>query len=279
MLRDIISECRQSLTDGGIEDPSFETACIVEAVTGYDRTHQILHSEESISAECEEKLRAMVCRRLKHYPLQYILGSWSFMGFPLRVGEGVLIPRDDTEVCVSLCLDFLKDKPNARALDLCAGSGAIAIALNKLADANVTAVELSERAYKFLLENIKSNHAQIKAVRGDIFVCHQDFPDRTYDLIVSNPPYIPTGELTGLQPEVRHEPDTALDGGQDGCDFYRAIISEWSRKLKSGGALVFELGEHQSGIVSALLKAHGFENIRTADDFGGIHRAIIGTML
>lgn len=279
MLRDIANECRRKLKESGIQNAAFETACMVEAVTGYDRTHQILHACDALSASQEATLRAMVRKRAERYPLQYVLGSWSFMGFPLHVGEGVLIPRDDTEVCVSLCLDYLQHKPEARALDLCAGSGAIAIALNKLSGADMTAVEIDDKAFKFLLENIKINHASVKAVQGDVLVCHQDFADGTYDLIVSNPPYIPTDELPKLQEEVRHEPRKALDGGCDGCDFYRTIIRAWSRKLKSGGALVFELGENQNTAVGALMEAQGFTDLRTAEDFGGTQRAIIGTML
>ena len=198
------------------------------------------------------------------------------MGFPLSVGEGVLIPRDDTEVCTGLCLEHLKGKPNAAAIDLCSGSGAIAIALEKLGHAAVTAVELSEQAFSFLTKNIHTNNCRVKAVRGDVFSCHTQFPDNHFDLIVSNPPYIRQDELPSLQAEVQFEPSMALDGGADGYRFYTTILQNWSRKLKAGGALVFELGEGQAAQVGALMCEQGFADIRTEQDLGGCERAIIG---
>ena len=271
-----------ALEQGGIADASFEAVCIAEYVTGYSRAEQLAHAREPLTAAQEEHILSLTQKRLTRYPLQYLLHSWQFMGFDLHVGEGVLIPRDDTEVCARLCLRFLHSLPephNARALDLCAGSGAIGIALSKLTGAAVDAVELSGEAYKFLLENINEHQANVLPHRGDVTVCHTDFEDGAYDLIVSNPPYIPSHELAGLQAEVHHEPALALDGGADGCDFYRAILAHWSQKLRPGGALALELGEGQAQPVAAMMAAHGFENIRTENDFGGTQRAIIGTML
>ena len=216
-------------------------------------------------------------KRLTRYPLQYILGEWSFMGFELEVGEGVLIPRDDTEVCVGLCLGYLKNKPSVKAVDLCSGSGAIAIALEKLGKADVTAIELSDTTFKFLVKNISKNNCRINTVHGDIFTYHKAFENGSLDLIVSNPPYIRRGELGSLQTEVRFEPNMALDGGESGFDFYEAIVRDWSSKLKRGGALVFELGEGQAETVAAMMKAAGFAEIRTEKDFGNCERAIIGT--
>lgn len=180
---------------------------------------------------------------------------------------------------VGLCLDFLRDKPSARAVDLCAGSGAISVALNKLGNAEVTAVELSEEAFKFLLKNIELNNSQVTPLNDDIFTCHSRFADQSLDLIVSNPPYIKREELESLQEEVRFEPRLALDGGESGYDFYEAIIRDWSGKLRHGGALAFELGEGQAQRVSELMRQKGFSDIRIENDLGGIQRAIIGTML
>ncbi len=133
--------------------------------------------------------------------------------------------------------------------------------------------------FKFLEKNIKLNNSKVSPVLGDVFKCYSDFPDNSFDLIVSNPPYIATDELKGLQAEVQFEPMSALDGGADGLIFYREIVKNWSGKLKSGGALVFELGENQAEAVAEMMKAQGFGNIRTELDFGGTQRAIIGTML
>lgn len=276
MLRDCYSACRGALQNGGIEAPDFEALCLLEHVTGYGRTGLIVHGDAPVSPEQQALLRELTQKRLAHYPLQYILGEWSFMGFPLSVGEGVLIPRDDTEVCTGLCLDYLKRKPNAAAIDLCAGSGAIAVALEKLGHAEVTAVELSEQAFYFLTNNIHSNGCRVKAVRGDVFTCHAQFPDDTFDLIVSNPPYIRQDELPSLQAEVQFEPAMALNGGADGYQFYSSIIQNWSRKLRVGGALVFELGEGQAAQVAALMREQGFADLRTEQDLGGCERAIIG---
>ncbi len=161
MLRDCYSACRGALQNGGIEAPDFEALCLLEHVTGYGRSGLIAHGDAPVPEEQKALLHELTQKRLTHYPLQYLLGEWSFMGFPLSVGEGVLIPRDDTEVCTGLCLEHLKGKPNAAAIDLCSGSGAIAIALEKLGHAAVTAVELSEQAFSFLTKNIHTNNCRI----------------------------------------------------------------------------------------------------------------------
>lgn len=276
MLKELYLSCKNTLRDGGIEAAEYEAQCLIEHITGYGRTALITRSDAPVSEEQKAKLISLTKKRLKHYPLQYLLGEWSFMGFPLSVGEGVLIPRDDTEVCTDLCLRYLKDKPNAKAVDLCAGSGAISIALAKLGRADVTAVELSEQAFEFLTKNIERNAAPIRTIRGDVFTCYRDFEDNSLDLIVSNPPYIKRSELKTLQSEVQFEPVMALDGGESGFDFYEAIIRDWSSKLKYGGALVFELGEEQAETVASLMKDRGFSGIRTEKDLGGCDRAIIG---
>ena len=277
MLKESYRQCRDALQSGGVEAADFEALCLLRHVTGCGRAELIAHGDAPVTEEKAALLHSLTQKRLTRYPLQYLLGAWEFMGFPLSVGEGVLIPRDDTEVCTRLCLDFLKGRPHAAAVDLCSGSGAIAIALEKLAGAEVTAVELSDNAFIFLQKNINKNHCRVKAVHGDIFTCHADFADGSLDLIVSNPPYIPQHELPGLQAEVQFEPAMALDGGTDGMDFYRAIVRDWTPKLKNGGAMVFELGEHQAAPVAALLTAAGFTRIRTEQDFGGCERAISAT--
>ena len=275
MLKDVYITCRDALKQGGIENAAFEAQCMLEHLTGYSRAALLAHGEEPFDRQ--DALDHMIRRRLDREPLQYIFGKWTFCGIELAVGEGVLIPRDDTEVVLRLCMDFLKSKPNAQYIDLCAGSGAIAIALAQLSHADVTAIELSEQAYAYLKQNTKNT--SVTPVRGDIFTCHTDVPDAGTDLIVSNPPYIPSAELPSLQTEVRFEPAIALDGGTDGTDFYKTIIRCWSSKLKPGGALAFELGEQQADMVRDMMKTAGFGNIRTEKDFGGTQRAIIGTML
>jgi len=276
MLKDLYLKLRGILSEAEIEAPELEARLLIEGVTGMNRASQIANSNSEISGEIQEKLISMAQKRAEHLPLQYILGKWSFMGFELKVGEGVLIPRDDTEVLVGLCLDYLKASDGKTALDLCAGSGAVSVALDKLANADVTAVELSDKAYNFLLENIKDTN--IKPHKGDIFECYRDFEAKSFDLIASNPPYIKTDEIETLQTEVGYEPKTALDGGADGLDFYRAIARRWTPLLKSGGAMAFELGEGQAEYVGGLMADHGYINIKTAKDLGGTDRAIIGIL-
>ena len=173
----------------------------------------------------------------------------------------------------------VKNSNAKNALDLCAGSGAICVALSRLANIDVTAVELSNVAFNFLKKNIAHNNAKVKPVKGDIFKCYADFEDGAFDLIVSNPPYIKSDEIPTLQAEVRREPSIALDGGISGYDFYEAIIDNWSSKLVSGGALAFELGEGQCDYVRSMMTAKGFGNFKSGIDLGGVQRAIIGTKL
>ena len=268
------------LTEAGFEAPAFEALCLTEKVFGFNRLALITKGEETVASE--EKLAVLAElteKRLNHEPLQYLLGNWSFMGIDLLVGDGVLVPRDDTEVVTSLCIDYLSCKESPNVIDLCAGSGAISLALEKYANCKVTAVELSDKAFSYLTQNIKLNNSAVNALNGDIFECHKDIADNSLDLIVSNPPYIKTADIASLQKEVQHEPAMALDGGESGLDFYRRIVPLWKSKLKAGGALAFELGEGQYDEVSRILADNGFGGITESIDFGGIQRAIIGTLL
>lgn len=268
------------LTEAGFEAPAFEALCLTEKVFGFNRLALITKGEETVANE--EKLAVLAElteKRLNHEPLQYLLGKWSFMGIDLLVGDGVLVPRDDTEVVTSLCIDYLSCKESPNVIDLCAGSGAISLALEKYANCKVTAVELSDKAFSYLTQNIKLNNSAVNALNGDIFECHKDIADNSLDLIVSNPPYIKTADIASLQKEVQHEPAMALDGGESGLDFYRRIVPLWKSKLKAGGALAFELGEGQYDEVSRILADNGFGGITESIDFGGIQRAIIGTLL
>lgn len=268
------------LTEAGFEAPAFEALCLVEKVFGFNRLALITRGEETAATDEKLALLAELTeKRLNHEPLQYLLGKWSFMGIDLLVGEGVLVPRDDTEVVTSLCIDYLSCKESPNVIDLCAGSGAISLALEKYANCKVTAVELSDKAFSYLTQNIKLNNSAVNALNGDIFECHKDIADNSLNLIVSNPPYIKTADIASLQKEVQHEPAMALDGGESGLDFYRRIVPLWKSKLKAGGALAFELGEGQYDEVSRILADNGFGGITESIDFGGIQRAIIGTLL
>lgn len=270
--------CTKKLEEGNIENARYEALCLIEKVLGLNHSSLIVHGNDEVTDDKLCCLDNLVSRRLKREPLQYILGSWSFCGFDFEVGDGVLIPRDDTEVVLNLCLNFLKNRPSKKVIDLCAGSGAISVAIQKLANADVTGVELSDKAFEYFNRNIKLNNSLVKAYKGDIFECYNNFSNDEFDLIVSNPPYIKSEDILSLQCEVQKEPKMALDGGIDGYDFYKSIITNWTSKLKHGGALAFELGENQADYVKQLMTENKYTNITTELDFGGTQRAIIGTL-
>lgn len=267
------------LENNNIENSKFEAQSLLQKAFSLDRVGFIIHKTDKADENCSHNFLNFIEKRISGEPLQYILGEWSFMGFDFKVGRGVLIPRDDTEVVVNLCIDFLKNRTDKKTVDLCSGSGAIAVALDKISGAKVTAVEIDETAFSYLETNVKENNSSVKPVMADALKICKTFADGELDLIVSNPPYIKSADIETLQKEVRLEPRLALDGGKDGCDFYREIVSRWSRKLKKGGALAFELGEGQADAVKALMTDKGFSDFNISLDFGGVQRAIIGTLL
>lgn len=267
------------LENNNIENSKFEAQSLLQKAFSLDRVGFIIHKTDKADENCSHNFLNFIEKRISGEPLQYILGEWSFMGFDFKVGRGVLIPRDDTEVVVNLCIDFLENRTDKKTVDLCSGSGAIAVALDKISGAKVTAVEIDETAFSYLETNVKENNSSVKPVMADALKICETFADGELDLIVSNPPYIKSADIETLQKEVQLEPRLALDGGEDGCDFYREIVNRWSRKLKKGGALAFELGEGQADAVKALMTEQGFSDFKISLDFGGVQRAIIGTLL
>ena len=267
------------LENNNIENSKFEAQSLLQKAFSLDRVGFIMHKTDKADENCSHNFLKFIEKRISGEPLQYILGEWSFMGFDFKVGRGVLIPRDDTEVVVNLCIDFLKNRTDKKTVDLCSGSGAIAVALDKISGAKVTAVEIDETAFSYLETTVKENNSSVKPVMADALEICDTFADGELDLIVSNPPYIKSADIETLQKEVQLEPRLALDGGEDGCDFYREIVSRWSRKLKKGGALAFELGEGQADAVKALMTEQGFSDFKISLDFGSVQRAIIGTLL
>lgn len=279
-IEELYRKAKYILQKAGIEDPAFDALCLIEKVFNYNRT-MLIAKGDAIATEIKEKeFLKLVEMRAQFEPLQYLLGSWNFMGYDFFVGKGVLIPREDTSEVVTLCIEQTKKYKKPKILDLCAGSGAISVVLAKeIPEAEVTAVELSDKAFPYLLKNIEHNNADVKAVNGDIFKCLNIFEDGYFDIIVSNPPYIIRDEIKTLQKEVQREPSMALDGGVDGYDFYRFIISNWTSKLKPKGSLAFELGEGQMDTVKNLMAQENFGEFKEKIDLGDIQRAIIGTLL
>lgn len=273
----LYNKAKEELDKAGNSDPAFNSMCLIEKVFNVNKAQLMA---ENITADDKKgaEFLTLLGRRLSGEPLQYILGEWEFYGYIFKVGKGVLIPRDDTEVLLRLSLDFLKDKHNARVLDLCSGSGALAVAIAKETDAEVYALEKSAEALPYLCENININKANIEVVAGDVFYCAEEFMDKSFDLIISNPPYIITDEIDTLQKEISFEPKTALDGGADGLKFYRGIIKDYTSKLKSGGMIAFEIGEGQFEAVKTLMENAGVKNIDFKLDLGGIQRVVYGTV-
>ena len=216
-------------------------------------------------------------RRIR-YPLQYILGSWSFFGREFSVGPGVLIPRADTELLVETALGLIKNTENAEIIDLCAGTGCIGISLGlEKADSSVTLVEKYPEAARYSAMNIADNRAfNGTLLNGDVAL--GDGNTKSYDLIVSNPPYITNEDMKKLQPEVEFEPYTALKGGDDGCDFYRAIIKNYLPSLKKGGHIVFEVGIGEAETVAELLRSAGLSGVECRRDYGEVDRVVFGTL-
>lgn len=274
----LYNKAKEELDKAGIEAPAFNSMCLIEKVFGINQAQ--LASENQIAEESDAaRFITLLGRRLSGEPLQYILGEWEFYGYKFKVGKGVLIPRDDTEVLLRTALDYLKDKPKARVLDLCSGSGALAVAIAKETDAEVYALEKSAEALPYLCENITLNKANIEVIAGDVLNCADEFTDRSFDLIISNPPYVISDEIDTLQTEISYEPRMALDGGEDGLRFYRAIVKDYVSKIKRGGMLAFELGEGQFNDVKALMEKENIKDIGEKLDLGGIQRVVYGTVI
>lgn len=260
------------------DDPALEAVCLTQHFFGMDRAAVLTHGDRVPDAQAEAEFFAAVDRRTGGEPLQYILGEWDFMELTLRCGPGVLIPRDDTAVLVEAAVERLAGVSAPRGLDLCAGTGAVALMLALETGAEVTAVEKFDAALGYLQENIaRCPQLSVEAVQGDVLApAFAASVPGGLDFIVSNPPYIETGELPGLQREVQREPQTALDGGADGLVFYRAICALWGEKLRQGGVLAVEIGETQGRAVSDLFEAAGLTDIRIHKDTAGLDRAVSG---
>lgn len=277
-LGEIYRQGKTVLLNAGNETPAFDAACLFRNVFGLDRQSLVIHSGEPAEAEKTERYLGLVRERADGRPLQYILGSWPFMELTLEVGEGVLIPREETELLVTAAAQLLKGTGNPQIIDLCSGTGAVALGLASLFPcASIYAAELYDKAFDYLNLNIKNTGFQnVKAVQTDILNLKNTEKFSAPDCIVSNPPYVTTGELKALQSEVQREPQTALDGGRDGLLFYRAIASLWIPKLKRSGIAAVEVGEGQAAQVSELFQDAGLSKIRILKDFNNIERVVTG---
>lgn len=266
---------RKVLEKNKIESSQFEAMCIVEHIFGAKLQKLLL---DKIPATDEQVINAnnIVFRRCQGEPLQYLLRKWEFYGLEFFVGEGVLIPRQDTETLIDTVLS-MELPQNPKILDLCSGSGCIGITLSKnIKNACVTAVEISEKAVGYINKNKKHNNVNMSVVVGDVLneKTAEEFSD--IDIIVCNPPYLTAEDMKNLQKEVTFEPEKALFGGNDGLDFFRKITEIWKKTLKENGLLFFEIGKGQEKAVSEILRNNSFTDINLADDLCGITRVVYG---
>ena len=240
---------------------------------GKDRAWMLAHGDDELGYECVEHYIALLERRFKGEPIQYILGETEFYRLPFRVTPEVLIPRPETEHVVEKVLELAQGITTPRIVDVGTGSGAIAVALaHELPEATITATDVSDAALSVARENAQRNGAaeRIRFVEGDLL---EPVAGEQFDIVVSNPPYVPESERESLAVEVRdYEPAQALFAGADGLDVYRRLISQAFNALASGGCLVLEIGHDQEPPVGALLGETGFENIEFAADLQGIAR-------
>lgn len=272
------NKTKKELAAAGIEDYVFEAKQIIRHITGFSNVQIISNPHKKLSLFEENNLTAIIKQRLIRYPLQYIIGEWGFYGGNFKVGPGVLVPRADTETLIDVALEFLKDREKSQVCDLCTGSGCIGITVaREKSDSFVTAVEKYEEALRYARENAKLNDTEnIEFISGDVF--EGAGAEKQYDLILSNPPYIPPEEMKEISPEAKFEPETALLGGEDGLDFYRAIIRGYKASLKDGGMMAFEVGMGEAEAVAELMKNQGFCDIGTRQDAAGIERVVFGTV-
>lgn len=276
-ISDKLKEISETLRSTTTDDPVREAEILIMEALNIDRVKLYTESIE-LSDNISNKIDDMVKRRLKGEPIQYIIGYVNFYGLRINVGKGVLIPRPETELLVEETIKLLRSqKPEVRSiLDLCTGSGCIAIALAKhFPDADVYGVDKLEAAIEYAISNAKENNVKnVHFIKGDLF---EPVKNKKFDCIISNPPYIKRSDIQNLQREIRdYEPLDALNGGEDGLDFYRRILKESREFLKEDGLVILEIGAGQDISVMEIAIKNGFKNIRFIKDFSKINRIFIG---
>lgn len=273
-LKEAYEYGQQRLIEAEVDDAVLDAWYLLEHVTGISRTLYFLRMNEEMNEKNLVQYKECLEIRAKHIPLQHITGVQEFMGLEFQVNEHVLVPRQDTEVLVEETLKVLE--PGMNVLDMCTGSGCIIISLMKFAKAiSGTAVDISEDALKVAKRNAEKLEADVTFIHSDLF----EEVNETYDVIVSNPPYIRTAIIEELKEEVKfHDPFLALDGKEDGLYFYRKIINESTDYLKQNGKLYFEIGHDQGEDVKKLMEEAGFAEVVVKKDLAGLDRVVCGML-
>ncbi len=275
-------DVRRVLKKIGVESATLEAREIVCCASNKSKEEFLRDSQLYSSPEIEQKVQALLQRRLQGEPIAYLVGEWEFFGLPLTINQDVLIPRDDTEILAQQAITYLKEcKEPVRVLDLCTGSGCVGLAIaSQIPECRVVLADLSEAALRIARTNVRLNHLQnsTAVMQADALKeSPQNFDG--FQCIVSNPPYIPSDDIEGLDISVKeYEPHMALDGGSDGLDFYRSITQKWKGALCPGGKLMFELGIGQADAVLRLMRSEGFGDLELFEDTQGISRVISGTL-
>lgn len=278
---DLHLDLRARLKRANVFEPARAARELMCAASGKTRDELVRDGRLYAPPETERALEELARRHLAGEPVAYLIGEWEFYGLPLDISRAVLIPRPDTEVLTARAIEAAQGFSEPRVLDLCAGSGCVGLAVARhVPNARVVLGELDEEAVKVCRQNIRRNDlsARVSTVRVDA----RETPSRQlgeFDVIASNPPYIPTADIDTLDISVRgYEPHLALDGGADGLDFYRAIVKNWRGALREYGKLLFEVGIGQADAVLRLMRAGGFGDIQVLEDTNGIPRVVYGTI-
>lgn len=274
-------DIRQELHRAGIQAATLEARELVCFAAGKTREQFVRDGRLYVPQDVEEQARALMHRHLAGEPLAYLIGEWEFYGLPLDISEQVLIPRSDTEVLAGEAIRWLQTQQDARVLDLCAGSGCVGLAVaSQVHDCRVVLGEKSEAALRICRQNIRRSGllGRVTPMPADAL----EPPTRQlgeFDCIVCNPPYIPTQDIETLDVSVRdYEPHMALDGGEDGLEFYRAISENWREALHPGARLYFEVGIGQADSVLRIMRRQGFGELEIVPDTAGIPRVVYGTL-
>ena len=272
-IREAIRAASARLEQAGVDTPLHDASEMLAHLLGENTLMMRMNGHRELAQEKQAQFDAFTARRAAREPMQYILGTTAFMGQEFHVEPGVLCPRPDTEI---LCEEALRHvRPDSRVLDIGTGSGALAVSIAKLGVCSVTAVDVSDTALRVAKGNAEANGAQVRFVKSD---CFSALAGETFDVIVSNPPYIRTAVIEELKEEVKcHDPFIALDGKEDGLHFYRRITEEAPEYLKSGGKLFFEIGHDQGDDVKKLLEQAGFTGVTVKKDLAGLDRVVFGS--
>ncbi len=272
--RTLIRDMTRRFRAVGVPDPEVDSAALLAFLCGKNPLSLRLDMETEIDQETEGRYLSFCERRIRREPLQYITGESRFCGYSFAVTPDVLIPRPETELLCEWAVEKIPVDTYPRILDLCCGSGCIGITLKlRIPSSAVYMSDLSAAAADIARRNAERLSADVSVGTGDLF---ENIQDHDYDLIISNPPYIPENECSLLQEEVKKEPVAALDGGNDGLDFYRRICREAPDYLRRGGILMFELGEGQHRAVRKMMEESGFQSVEIRNDFRQISRMISG---